>query len=53
MTQAEQNSQRLSGRIEEELSAVANAGGGAKAAQETADRAVAGVSTTNERISTW
>jgi OmpA-OmpF porin, OOP family len=52
MTQAEQNSQRLSGQIEE-LSAVANAaGGGAKAAQETADRAVAGVNTTNERIST-
>ena len=51
MTQAEQNSQRLSGQIEE-LSAVANAaGGGAKAAQETADRAVAGVNTTNERIS--
>jgi outer membrane protein OmpA-like peptidoglycan-associated protein len=49
--QVEQNSQRLSGQIDE-LAAVANAaGGGAKAAQETADQAVAGVNATNERIS--
>jgi OOP family OmpA-OmpF porin len=49
--QVEQNAQRLSGQIDE-LAAVANAaGGGAKAAQETADQAVAGVNATNERIS--
>lgn len=49
--QVEQNSQRLSGQIDE-LAAVANAaGGGAKAAQETADQAVAGVNATNDRIS--
>ena len=51
LSQAEQNAQRLSGQIDE-LSTVANAAnGGAKAAQETADKAMAGVSTTNERIS--
>ena len=51
MTQLEQNEQRLSGQIDE-LAAVANtARGGAKAAQETADAAVAGVNATNERIS--
>ncbi len=49
--QVEQNSQRISGQLDE-LAAVANAaGGGAKAAQETADMAVSGVNTTNERIS--
>jgi OOP family OmpA-OmpF porin len=49
--QVEQNAARLSGQIDE-LAAVANAaGGGAKAAQETADAAVAGVNATNERIS--
>jgi outer membrane protein OmpA-like peptidoglycan-associated protein len=49
--QVEQNSQRLSGQLDE-LAAVSNAArGGAKAAQETADAAVAGVSATNERIS--
>ncbi len=49
--QVEQNAQRLSGQIDE-LAAVANtARGGAKAAQETADAAVAGVNATNERIS--
>lgn len=49
--QVEQNAQRLSGQLDE-LSAVANtAKGGARAAQETADAAVAGVNTTNERIS--
>src|SRR5262245_25799006 len=46
LTQAEANAQRLSGQLEE-LSAVANtARGGAKAAQETADLAVAGVDST-------
>ena len=47
----EQNAQRLSGQIDE-LMAISNAArGGAKAAQETADAAVAGVNATNERIS--
>jgi outer membrane protein OmpA-like peptidoglycan-associated protein len=51
MTQAEQNAQRLSGQLEE-LQAISNAArGGAKAAQETADAAMAGVRQTNERIS--
>lgn len=51
LSQVEQNAQRLSGQLEE-LSAVANtAKGGARAAQETADSAVAGVTATNERIS--
>src|SRR5262245_32817070 len=50
LSQAEANAQRLSGQLEE-LSAVANtARGGAKAAQETADQAVAAVGTTNKRI---
>ncbi len=49
--QVEQNAARLSGQIDE-LAAVANAaGGGAKAAQETADAAIAGVNATNDRIS--
>jgi len=49
--QVEQNAQKLSGQIDE-LAAVSNAArGGAKAAQETADAAVAGVNATNERIS--
>lgn len=51
ITAAEANAQRLSGQIEE-LTAIANASrGGAKAAQETADAAIAGVNSTNERIS--
>ena len=50
LSQAESNAQRLSGQLEE-LAAVANtARGGAKAAQETADMAVAGVESTNKRI---
>ncbi len=50
LTAAESNAQRLSGQIEE-LSAVSNAArGGARAAQETADAAIAGVNATNERI---
>lgn len=51
LTQVEANAQRLSGQLDE-LAAVANtARGGARAAQETADKAVAGVNATNERIS--
>jgi outer membrane protein OmpA-like peptidoglycan-associated protein len=51
LSQVEQNAQRLSGQLDE-LAAVANtAKGGARAAQETADSAVAGVNSTNERIS--
>jgi outer membrane protein OmpA-like peptidoglycan-associated protein len=64
LSESEQNSQRLSGQVNE-LSVVSNAArGGAKAAQETADNAMsaannaksladnakAGVQTTNERI---
>jgi outer membrane protein OmpA-like peptidoglycan-associated protein len=50
LSEAETNAQRLSGQIEE-LSAVSNAArGGAKAAQDTADAAIAGVNATNERI---
>jgi outer membrane protein OmpA-like peptidoglycan-associated protein len=48
---AEQNAQRISGQIDE-LMAVSNAArGGAKAAQDTADAAIAGVNATNQRIS--
>jgi OmpA-OmpF porin, OOP family len=51
ISDVEQNAQRLSGQLDE-LAAVSNAArGGAKAAQETADAAVAGVNSTNERIS--
>jgi len=51
LTVAEQNAQKLSGQIDE-LMAISNAArGGAKAAQETADAAVAGVNATNQRIS--
>ncbi|MGH9820133.1 MAG: hypothetical protein ACRD43_08170, partial [Pyrinomonadaceae bacterium] len=51
LTVAEQNAQRLSGQIDE-LMAISNAArGGAKAAQETADAAIAGVNATNQRIS--
>jgi outer membrane protein OmpA-like peptidoglycan-associated protein len=50
ISQAEQNAQRLSGQLDE-LVAVSNAArGGAKAAQDTADAAVAGVNATNSRI---
>lgn len=51
ITAAEQNAERLSGQIDE-LMAISNAArGGAKAAQDTADAAVAGVNATNKRIS--
>jgi len=47
---AEQNAERVSGQIDE-LMAISNAAkGGAKAAQDTADAAVAGVNATNKRI---
>ena len=52
LTVAEQNALRVSGQIDE-LMAISNAAkGGAKAAQETADAAIAGVNETNKRIST-
>jgi len=52
LTQSETNAQRLSGQLEE-LAAVANtANGGAKAAQETADKAMAAANSANERITT-
>ena len=51
LTQSEQNAQRISGQIDE-LMAISNAArGGARAAQDTADAAVAGVNATNQRIS--
>ena len=50
LSQAEQNAERISGQIDE-LVAVSNAArGGAKAAQDTADAAVAAVNATNQRI---
>ena len=50
ITAAEQNAERISGQIDE-LMAISNAAkGGAKAAQDTADAAVAGVNATNQRI---
>ena len=51
VTQTEQNAERLSGQIDE-LMAISNAArGGAKAAQDSADAAIAGVNATNQRIS--
>jgi outer membrane protein OmpA-like peptidoglycan-associated protein len=51
LTASEENAKRVSGQIDE-LMAISNAArGGAKAAQETADAAVAGVNATNQRIS--
>jgi outer membrane protein OmpA-like peptidoglycan-associated protein len=51
LSEVEQNAQKLSGQLDE-LAAISNAArGGAKAAQETADAAVAGVNATNDRIS--
>lgn len=51
MTETEQNAERLSGQIDE-LLAISNAArGGAKAAQDSADAAIAGVNATNQRIS--
>ncbi len=51
LSQTEQNTQRISGQVEE-LTAISNAArGGAKAAQESADAAISGVNATNQRIS--
>ena len=51
LTQTEQNAQRISGQIDE-LMAISNAArGGARAAQDSADAAIAGVNATNQRIS--
>lgn len=51
LTQTEQNAERISGQIDE-LMAISNAArGGAKAAQDSADAAIAGVNATNQRIS--
>src|SRR5438876_9767583 len=51
LSEVEQNAQKLSGQLDE-LAAVSNAArGGAKAAQESADAAIAGVNATNDRIS--
>ncbi len=51
ISQTEQNAQRVSGQIDE-LMAISNAArGGAKAAQDSADAAIAGVNATNQRIS--
>lgn len=48
---AEENQQKVAGQIDE-LMAISNAArGGAKAAQDTADAAIAGVNATNQRIS--
>jgi outer membrane protein OmpA-like peptidoglycan-associated protein len=53
LSQAESNAQRLSGQLEE-LSAISNAArGGARAAQESADAAIAGVEATNRRMENW
>ena len=50
LTAQEENAKRVAGQIDE-LMAISNAArGGAKAAQETADAAVAGVNETNKRI---
>jgi OOP family OmpA-OmpF porin len=50
LSASEENAKKMSGQISE-LDAISNAAkGGAKAAQEAADSAMAGVSTTNERI---
>lgn len=51
ITAAEQNAERISGQIDELMEVSNAARGGAKAAQETADAAVAGVNATNQRIS--
>jgi outer membrane protein OmpA-like peptidoglycan-associated protein len=51
LTAAEENQQKVAGQIDE-LMAISNAArGGAKAAQDTADAAIAGVNATNQRIS--
>jgi outer membrane protein OmpA-like peptidoglycan-associated protein len=51
LSQAEQNAERVSGQIDELMAISNSARGGAKAAQESADAAIAGVNATNQRIS--
>ena len=51
LDQAEQNAQRISGQIDELVAISNSARGGAKAAQDTAVAAIAGVNATNQRIS--
>lgn len=50
ITQSEQNAQRLSGQIDELVSVANTASGGAKAAQEAADKALTAANSANERI---
>lgn len=50
LDQAEENAQRISGQIDELVAISNSARGGAKAAQATADAAIAGVNATNQRI---
>jgi outer membrane protein OmpA-like peptidoglycan-associated protein len=50
LDQAEENAQRISGQIDELVAISNSARGGAKAAQDTADAAIAGVNATNQRI---
>lgn len=52
LSQAERNGERLSGQVDELVEISNLARGGAKAAQETADAAVRGVTRLNGRIST-
>ena len=52
MTMAEENAKRLSGQLEELTSVANTANGGAKAAQETADKAMSVANNANERITT-
>lgn len=51
LSQVEQNAQRLSGQLDELAAGVNTAKSDARAVQETADSAVAGVNATNERNS--
>ena len=51
LTRSEENAKHLTGQVDE-VSSIANAArGGAKAAQDTADTAIAGVNAANEKIS--
>ncbi len=52
LTRTEENAQHLSGQVDEVKAMADAARGGAKAAQDSADQAIAGVSTANERITT-
>ncbi len=50
LTRSEANAQHISGQLDELRDVANTARGGAKAAQDTADSAIAGVSAANERI---